>query len=151
MTTSKVTSLSMSISDWDFDDAYPVVAVFVAIHQFASISDAFFFTENGLGGTGYTDNSVKNFHVNLVEVAGWHSTPTERLDPFGVKLVDEGFNELGFAVLKVDEVFDLLHNLHPEVDRERLKVVALKGVNADAVNGGVDEVLDLRGIDVHRR
>tara|TARA_Y100000114_G_C11484528_1_gene196945 strand:- start:294 stop:497 length:204 start_codon:yes stop_codon:yes gene_type:complete len=63
-------------------------------------------------------------------------------------LVDTGVNEFGFAEFKMDEVFDLLHDLHPEVDRERLKVVTLESVNADAVNGGVDEVLDLRGIDV---
>ena len=74
--------------------------------------------------------------------------PTERLNPKGVKLVDTGVNELGFAELKVDEVFDLPHDLHPESWGQRLKVVAFEGVDADAVDGGVDEVLDLRGIDV---
>jgi hypothetical protein len=97
------------------------------------------------------DVEFEMFHGDLVEVTGWHSPPTERLDPYGVKLVKVSLHEFGFAELNVDQVFDLLQDLRPKVNRQRLKVVALEGVNANAVNGGVDEVLDLRGIDVHHR
>jgi hypothetical protein len=97
------------------------------------------------------DVEFETFHSDLVEVTGWHSSPTERLNPYGVELVKVNLQEFGFAELKVDQVFDLLQDLRPKVDGQRLKVVALEGVNANAVNGGVDEVLNLRGIDVHHR
>ena len=52
-----------------------LTTTFEDVHYFACICICFFFSENGLGGTGYTGNSVKNlFHflgVLILRIDVW--------------------------------------------------------------------------------